>query len=89
MVTTATYPVAPTATRLKGTLLDAATVRDGITWLDGKDLWSSTSGMKFGAAPVFCGVNNKDLDSNQIDPVMATRRVMSSDPGNVMNFASQ
>ena len=64
---TATYPVAPEVTPLKGTLLDVATVRDGIAWMDGNDLWASSAAMQFGAAPVFCGVNAKDLDNNEVD----------------------
>ena len=64
---TATYPVAPEVTPLDGTLLHAATVRDGIAWLDGRDLWASSAAMTFGAAPVFCGPNTKDLDDNEID----------------------
>jgi hypothetical protein len=64
---TATYPVAPEIEPLKGTLLDAANVKDGIAWLDGDDLWASPAGMTFGSAPVFCGVNAKDLDDNEVD----------------------
>lgn len=64
---TATYPVAPEVTPLDGTLLDAATVQEGIAWLDGRDLWESTAAMTFGAAPVFCGVNDKDLDDNNLE----------------------
>jgi hypothetical protein len=65
--TTATYPVAPEITPLWGTLLDAAKVQDGIAWLDGRDLWVSGGDLKFGYAPVFCGVNSKNLDSNSVD----------------------
>lgn len=64
MVTTATYPVAPPVIPLEGTLLDAAEVKDGISWLNGEDLWESFAAMKFGQAPVFCGDNDKDLDEN-------------------------
>jgi len=62
MVTTATYPVAPTVTRRIGTLLDVATVRDGIAWQDGKSLYDTYNCMKFGAQADFCAPNTKDFD---------------------------
>jgi hypothetical protein len=65
-MTTATYPIAPEITPLEGTLLHAATVKDGIAWLDGQDLWPSSGGMTFGAAPAFCAPNTKNLDTNSL-----------------------
>lgn len=61
---TATYPVAPEVIPLEGTLLDTATVKDGIAWLDGLDLWQSYAAMKFGQAALFCASNSKDLTGN-------------------------
>lgn len=61
-MTMARYPVAPTITPRKGTLLDAATVEEGIEWLDGNDLFESYNCMSFGAAVEFCAPNPKVLD---------------------------
>lgn len=62
MVTTVTYPVAPTTTPLKGTLLDAATVVDNFEWQTEIGLFDSFNCMKFREAAAFCGPNSKDLD---------------------------
>jgi hypothetical protein len=65
MVTLASYPVAPATTPRQGTLLDAATVTDGIAWLnEGDDLFESYNAMTFGASPEFCAPNVKDFDNN-------------------------
>lgn len=61
---TATYPIAPTVTPVKGTLLDAATVTDDFEWLDGRDLFETFNCMKFGASADFCGPNTKDFDQS-------------------------
>lgn len=70
---TATYPVAPEVTPREGTLLDTATVIEGIGWLDGADLWQSFGGMKFGQSALFCAPNTKDLDNNEADWVSGFR----------------
>lgn len=70
---TATYPVAPEVTPREGTLLDAATVKDGIGWLDGTDLWESFAAMQFGQSANFCAPNTKDLDNNSADWVSGFR----------------
>lgn len=62
MVTTATYPVAPTVTPLEGTLLDAATVTNDFAWLDGNDLFESYNCMKFEQSAEFCAPNTKVFD---------------------------
>lgn len=54
MVNTVTYPVAPAPTPLKGTLLDAATVSDGIDWLDGVGLYETYNCMEFLGSADFC-----------------------------------
>jgi hypothetical protein len=60
--TTVQYPEAPATEALKGTLLDTATVIDGIEWQDGRDLFDSFNCMKFDGSADFCGPNNKTLD---------------------------
>lgn len=62
-MTQVSYPSAPTITRRKGTLLDAATVGDDFAWLDGEALFDSFNCLDFGAQPVFCGPNSKTLDA--------------------------
>jgi hypothetical protein len=64
MVTAVRYPVAPSTTPRKGHLLDAATVNDGIEWLDGADLFDSYNCMKFQAEADFCAPNSKDFDQS-------------------------
>jgi hypothetical protein len=61
-MTTVNYPVAPTVTKRRGTLLDAATVTNQFAWLDGEALFDSYNCLSFGAQPVFCGPNAKTLD---------------------------
>ena len=63
MVTTATYPVAPTVTPLRGTLLDAASVSDNFKWLDGNDLFESYNCMKFQSSADFCAPNSKTFNN--------------------------
>lgn len=48
------YPVAPTTTKVKGTILDAATVVSGIEWLDGRDLFETYNCMTFDEVVGFC-----------------------------------
>lgn len=60
---TATYPVAPTTTPPKGTLLDAATVTENFAWLDGNDLFASYACMTFQSEALFCAPNVKDFDN--------------------------
>lgn len=66
MVTTATYPVAPTVTPREGTLLDAATVTDDFAWLDGTGLFESFNCMKFEASADFCAPNTKTFDQGSV-----------------------
>jgi hypothetical protein len=54
--------VAPTVEAFKGTLLDAATVTDGIEWLSPEALFETYNCMKFEGAVEFCAPNNKDFD---------------------------
>lgn len=61
---TATYPIAPEVTAVQGTLLDTATVIDGISWLDGSDLWQTYNTLSFGQAALFCAPNDKDFDGS-------------------------
>jgi hypothetical protein len=63
-MTVATYPVAPTTTPLKGTILDVATVVDQFEWLDGVGLFNSFNCMKFDTPADFCGPNAKDFDGD-------------------------
>lgn len=70
---TATYPVAPRVSPLEGTLLQTATVEDGVSWLDGLDLWQSYAEMSFGQAALFCASNSKDLDNNSAQWVSGFR----------------
>lgn len=63
-MTQISYPVAPTTTRLKGTLLDLVTPQAGIGWHDGRGLFESLNCLKFDAGASFCGPNNKDLSAN-------------------------
>jgi hypothetical protein len=58
----ASYPVAPVAEKLRGTLLDAATVTDQFEWLEGDGLFQSWNCIQFEGSPVFCAPNSKDLD---------------------------
>lgn len=64
MVTTATYPVAPEATPVEGTLLDAATVTDDFRWLDGEGLFESFNCMRFEADAEFCAPNDKTFTNS-------------------------
>lgn len=66
MVTTATYPVAPTVTPKWGTLLDAATVTNDFAWLDGNDLFESYNCMKFDQSAEFCAPNSKTFDQGAV-----------------------
>lgn len=61
-VTQVSYPVAPTTTPLNGTLLSAATVQEGMNWLDGRALFDSYNCMKFQAEAEWCAPNNKNFD---------------------------
>ena len=61
-VLTQNYPVAPAVQALKGTLLDAASVSDGIEWLDENGLFESYNCMRFEGTAEFCAPNNKDFD---------------------------
>ena len=63
---TATYPVTPTVSTVKGTLLQAATVTDDFAWLNGEGLFDSYNTMEFGYAPVFCGPNTKTFDQSSV-----------------------
>lgn len=59
----ARYPMAPTVTRRKGTLLDAVnTIGNEIAWMDGVGLFESYNCMRFDGSAVVCGANSKDLD---------------------------
>jgi hypothetical protein len=58
------YVVAPTVETLKGTLLDAATVSDGIEWLNEADLFESYNCMKFEGAANFCAPSPKTFDQS-------------------------
>lgn len=62
VVLTQNFPVAPAVKELEGTLLDAATVSDGIEWLDENGLFESYNCMRFDASADFCGPNSKDFD---------------------------
>jgi hypothetical protein len=62
MVTTVSYPVAPTTTPVKGSILDAATVKEGIEWLDGADLFETFNCLSFDASADFCVPNTLVLD---------------------------
>jgi hypothetical protein len=66
MVTTITYPSAPTLTKRNGTLLDAATVVDsGTSWLsDNEALFESFNCMDFGSSAVWCGPNAKTFSNS-------------------------
>lgn len=65
-MTQVSYPVAPVTTPLKGTLLDAATVQEGMAWLDGRDLFDSYNCMKFQAEAEFCAPNTKNFDQGAV-----------------------
>jgi hypothetical protein len=56
------YPIAPTATKRRGTLLDAATLSDRFTRLDGVALFDSYNCLTFDARADYCAPNSKDLD---------------------------
>ena len=58
------YPVAPTTTPLKGTLLNLVTPQEGIAWQDGRDLYETLNCLKFDSSANFCVPNNKDLSAN-------------------------
>lgn len=53
---------APAAEKRRSTLLDVATVVDGIAWQDGTDLFSSWNHLTFGERSEFCGAGTKTLD---------------------------
>jgi hypothetical protein len=61
-MTMARYPVAPTVTKRKSTLLDVATVTDHFQWLDGVALFQTFNCMTFLGSAEFCAPNTKDLD---------------------------
>jgi hypothetical protein len=61
-MTMARYPVTPTVTRRKSSLLDVATVGDEFTWLDGAGLWQTFNCMTFLGSAEFCAPASKDLD---------------------------
>jgi hypothetical protein len=61
-VTQIAYPVAPAVERLRGTLLDAATVTNDFKWLDGGDLFLSWNGLQFAARAGICTPTDKQLD---------------------------
>lgn len=63
MVTVATYPLAPTTTPQRGTLLQTASVSDEFAWLDGTDLYDSYNCMTFRSAADFCAPNAKTFDN--------------------------
>lgn len=59
---TATYPIAPAITPLRGGLLNVASVSDDFEWLDGRDLFESFNCLTFQTEADFCAPNAKDLD---------------------------
>lgn len=60
---TIAYPVTPTVTPLRGTLLDAATVSDStFAWNEGIDLFDSYNCLRFDAEADFCAPASKDFD---------------------------
>lgn len=66
MVTKVRYPVAPEITPREGTLLDAASVKDGIEWLDGEGLFESYNCLQFGADAQFCAPSPKNFDQSPV-----------------------
>jgi len=58
----AQYPTLPAVEKHTGTLLDTATVTDGITWLDGADLFQSFNCMKFTGEAIHCAPSAKEFD---------------------------
>lgn len=60
------YPLAPTVSPLRGTLLAAAAVKDGIEWLDGEGLFPSFNCMKFETAADFCTPTSKTFDQSPV-----------------------
>src|ERR1044072_7022859 len=66
MVTKVEYPVAPTVTPLRGTLLDVATLVPQFAWLDGNGLFDSYNCMTFRESTDFCAPSSKDLDQTAI-----------------------
>lgn len=64
---TARYSIAPAVTPRIGSLLDTATVEQGVDYLDdGRDMFESFNRMKFDRTATFCGVNNKTFDQNSV-----------------------
>lgn len=59
MMAVVSYPMAPTTTRLRGTLLDTATVTNDFAGLDGEALFDSYNCMKFRSDAPFCAPNAK------------------------------
>lgn len=70
---TIAYPTAPVIEGIKGTLLDAAEVRDGIEWNDGKDLWESYTDLTFQGMAGWCAPNSKNLEGNGTSWVQGER----------------
>lgn len=66
MVTKVDYPVAPTVTPLRGTVLDAATIIPEFKWLDGVALYDSFNCMTFRESAEFCAPNNKDFNLSSV-----------------------
>lgn len=62
-MTTVTYPVAPSTTQRKGTLLDAATTNDKFEWAEAENLFESYNCMTFDSAADFCAPNAKTFDN--------------------------
>ena len=63
-MTAVEYPIAPTVTKRKGTLLDAATEVGQFTWHDGRDLFESANCLQFNQRSEFCAPNAKDFDQS-------------------------
>lgn len=62
-VETARYPIAPTPTKRRGTLLDTIDrIGDSMSWLDGAALFESWNCMRFDGSAAFCAANTKDFD---------------------------
>src|SRR5262245_47665824 len=59
----ASYPVAPSISERPHSLLDVATVREGMAWLDGSDLFNSVNCFRFGATGGICGASDLDIDT--------------------------
>jgi hypothetical protein len=62
-MTTARYPVAPTVTRRRSSLLDVATVTDQFEWLDGESLFQTFNCMTFLGSAEFCAPATKTIEA--------------------------